>query len=122
MTYTVVELTKDGSFFDTSYKHISKDTADNIVKKLNATELNGSEYFAQKDEQQYLTITRNVLQYKQKEREDKNMTYTLKVTVKTTGTTYTCGWKVATKKEAQTIAKAWRKRDKDIKVSVVTVE
>ena len=51
MTYTVVELTKDGSFFDTSYKHISKDTTDNIVKELNATELNGSEYFAQKDEQ-----------------------------------------------------------------------
>lgn len=69
MTYTVVELTEDGSLFDTSYKHISKDTADNIVKELNATELNGSEYFAQKDEQQYLTIARNVLYYKQKERE-----------------------------------------------------
>ena len=51
MTYTVVELTEDGSFFDTSYKYVSKDAADDIAKKLNATELNGSEYFAQKDEQ-----------------------------------------------------------------------
>ena len=51
MTYTVVELTEDGSFFDTAYKHVSKEAAEDIAKKLNATELEGSEYFVEKDEQ-----------------------------------------------------------------------
>lgn len=50
------------------------------------------------------------------------MMYTVKATVKATGKEYMSTWKVATKEEAQRIATAWRKRDKDIKVSVVTVE
>lgn len=50
------------------------------------------------------------------------MMYTVKATVKATGKEYMSTWRVATKKEAQTIATAWRKRDKDIKVRVVTVE
>ena len=49
MTYTVTEVTMDGSFFNTNIHGLTKEEAENIAKKMTNENQHGSEYFAEKE-------------------------------------------------------------------------
>lgn len=50
MTYTVIELTEDGSMFDTNTECATKEEAVALAKQYNADSRNGSRYFVEKAE------------------------------------------------------------------------
>lgn len=49
MKYTVVEVTMDGSFFDTKVHGLTKKEAEKLAKKMTVEDSNGSEYFAEEE-------------------------------------------------------------------------
>lgn len=49
MTYTVTELTTDGSFFDTNLHGLTKEEAEKAAKEMTINDLHQSEYFAEEE-------------------------------------------------------------------------
>lgn len=49
MKYTVIELTTDGSLFDTNLHGLTKEEAEETAKEMTANDLHQSKYFAEKE-------------------------------------------------------------------------